>query len=671
MNFPISWLAPWSAMVAAAVFPPLVLLYFLKLRRREVPISSTLLWRRAVEDLQVNSPFQRLRNNLLLLLQLLILLLLVLAITEPVWKRAKAREKLMILLVDQSASMRAVESDGRTRLDHAKDAARRIVDDMGRNDQIMVIAFADRARAVASFTDDKAQLKRQIDAIEPTDGGTHLRDAMTLAEPYVARFTEELGLAADTIVPAHMILISDGCVRDADELVLRRGSMELVRIGESDENVAIVNMDVRRDYERPEMINVVVRMRNMGPKPASRDVSLFIDDELKDVVATGELAPNGVGDAGGAYGAASAPSNIPAEGSEKVVAFEPVAHEAAGRIEVRLSGRDPLVVDDRAYGTVEALRPVSTLLVTHGNYFLKTALAALPALPPVILSPEQYEQAKEEELLADGRMKYDVVVFDAHSTSRLPPGSYIFFGGVPKLDDAKIDGRIENEVVVDWDDTHPILRHVAVEIIHAVQSNRLRLPAQAETLIEGLQGPVLSLLMRDRRQYLICGFSLFDDERTHLNTNWVLNEGFPAFMYNALQFLAGNVTAGGNRSVRPGSAVAIPARPGVATVTIRRPDERTDKAPVRDGIAYYADTMRTGFYTADGAADRNATFAVNLFDDRESFIRPNEDFRVGAERVASTTGEQRVNRPLWPYLILAALAVLFVEWIVYNKRVLV
>jgi len=442
-------------------------------------------------------------------------------------------------------------------------------------------------------------------------------------------------------------------------------------VGESGENVAIVNMDVRRDYERPEMVSVVVRVRNMGAEPASRDVSLFIDGELKAVVPVGELGPNTARDGARAGGTTSAPSNMPAEGSEKVVAFESVPHEAAGRVEVRLSGKDALAVDDRAYGTVQALRPVSTLLVTHGNYFLKTALAALPALPPVILSPEQYEQAKEDDLVADGRMKYDVVVFDAYSTSRLPPGSYVFFGGVPKLDDVKVDGRLENDVMVDWDDTHPILRHVVVEIIRTAQSNKLQVPPQAETLIEGLQGPVLSLLMRDRRQYLICGFSLFDEERTHLNTNWVLNEGFPAFMYNALQFLAGNVTAGGNRSVLPGSALAIPAKPGVATVTIRRPDEQTDRSPVRDGIAYYADTTRAGFYMAEGAADRNATFAVNLFNDRESLIRPNEDFQVGSERIASTSGEQHVNRPLWPYLILAALAVLFVEWIIYNKRVFV
>ena len=78
-------LAPWYVPVIAAglAIPPLVLLYFLKLKRQELPIASTLLWKRAVADLRVNSPFQRLRNNLLLILQLLILVAAIGALSEP------------------------------------------------------------------------------------------------------------------------------------------------------------------------------------------------------------------------------------------------------------------------------------------------------------------------------------------------------------------------------------------------------------------------------------------------------------------------------------------------------------------------------------------------------------------------------------------------------------
>ncbi|MEE8153365.1 MAG: BatA domain-containing protein, partial [Phycisphaerales bacterium] len=81
MNF----LSPWSAMAAAGVVVPLLLLlYFLKLRRQLLRIPTTLLWRESTQDLQVNVPFQRLRPSLLLFLQLLLLATLLAALAQPV-----------------------------------------------------------------------------------------------------------------------------------------------------------------------------------------------------------------------------------------------------------------------------------------------------------------------------------------------------------------------------------------------------------------------------------------------------------------------------------------------------------------------------------------------------------------------------------------------------------
>ena len=80
----MTWLTPLTGLLAlAAVVPPLVVLYFLRLRRKRREISSTLLWRRSVEDLEANAPWQRLRPNLLLLLQLLVLLALTAAVAQP------------------------------------------------------------------------------------------------------------------------------------------------------------------------------------------------------------------------------------------------------------------------------------------------------------------------------------------------------------------------------------------------------------------------------------------------------------------------------------------------------------------------------------------------------------------------------------------------------------
>src|ERR1700748_365616 len=142
MTFP-TFLNPWyAAAAAAATIPPLILLYFLKLRRREMPVSSTILWKKAIVDLQVNAPFQKLRRNLLLILQLLLLIFLLLALARPIISYAKGAGRSTVILIDRSASMAAkdgLEGKG-TRLDEAKARAKSLIDTLDRSSQAMVIA---------------------------------------------------------------------------------------------------------------------------------------------------------------------------------------------------------------------------------------------------------------------------------------------------------------------------------------------------------------------------------------------------------------------------------------------------------------------------------------------------------------------------------------------------
>ena len=64
-----------------------MLLYFLKLKRQPLEVPSTYLWHKSIEDLHVNSIWQRLRQNLLLFLQLLLVASAILALLRPGWQR--------------------------------------------------------------------------------------------------------------------------------------------------------------------------------------------------------------------------------------------------------------------------------------------------------------------------------------------------------------------------------------------------------------------------------------------------------------------------------------------------------------------------------------------------------------------------------------------------------
>jgi len=174
----VDWIAPVAgAVIAASTIPPLLALYFLRLRRSRRVVAATMHWRRAAEDVRANAPFQRLRLSLLLLLQLLALGLVALAIAQPQVDLGLAGAEKIALLIDRSGSMGAVDGpEASTRLDDAK---RQAIDRVralhggglfaGPAPSIMVIAFASEATVLCPFTDSSAQAIAAIESIEATD----------------------------------------------------------------------------------------------------------------------------------------------------------------------------------------------------------------------------------------------------------------------------------------------------------------------------------------------------------------------------------------------------------------------------------------------------------------------------------------------------------------------
>src|SRR5216117_2882045 len=105
----MSFLAPF-ALTLFALSVPLVLLYFLKVRRRERTVSSLLLWSTALRDREASTFFQRLQRDPLLMLQLLALLALAFALARPAVTVMGHGAKRIVVVLDTSASMKATDA---------------------------------------------------------------------------------------------------------------------------------------------------------------------------------------------------------------------------------------------------------------------------------------------------------------------------------------------------------------------------------------------------------------------------------------------------------------------------------------------------------------------------------------------------------------------------------
>src|SRR3569833_560636 len=147
---------PWNLLLLTLLVPVIVFFYLFKLKRRDVVVSSVLLWSHLTKDVQANAPFQKLRKNLLLFLQLAIATLCVFDLARPAFFTQALGGSNVIVILDGSASMESHDARG-TRFDEAKATALRMVGDMHGGDRMMVLLATSRTHRLTSLTTDRTE----------------------------------------------------------------------------------------------------------------------------------------------------------------------------------------------------------------------------------------------------------------------------------------------------------------------------------------------------------------------------------------------------------------------------------------------------------------------------------------------------------------------------------
>ncbi|WP_442482276.1 vWA domain-containing protein [Aeoliella sp. SH292] len=704
--------SPWLWGLMALLPLAVLALYFLKLKREPVEVPSTYLWKKSIEDLHVNSLWQKLRQSLLLFLQLLLLALAILALLRPGWEGDRLEGQRFIFVIDNSASMGSKDiEDAESRLDAAKKHVIGLVDQMESGMQALVISFNDEARVVQGFTGNRGKLREAVEKITLTSHTTDLRSALELADGLASPGQNAEGVETPETSEqtkadkSTLYIFSDGRFAGIEEFTLDNLEPQIyVPIGKSDaSNLAITAFSTRQSESRPDARQAFAQVSNYSSEPQKVVLEIshdgnFLDAEELEVPA------------GESRGVTFALSDVP-----------------AGKLEAKLASsslteaKDTLALDNRATAAVNDSAAGRILLATPGNKLLTTALATgrikrygdIEIVTPATLA------TKEHQELADSGA-YDLIIYDQCAPAeRMPRANTLFIGTVPPtwlsdksptvVESAAVDkaddktektetekpaekpdtkpaiDRVNNPQIIDQAREHPLMAYVDLSDIFITASNLVPPSVGGQVLAESTDGPVLSIAPREGFEDAVLGFeiSINKDGGEYANTNWYRRYSFPTFLLNVISYFVGEGQEGIERTHLPGKPLALRTKSLAKELVVTGPNGlRRTVARNEDGSYLFQETDEPGYYEILDGDEVQGRFVVNLFDPQESAVQietqgdENSDDKIESPaslKIGHVEVEAQGARParqeLWRPILLLVAGVLLFEWYIYNRRV--
>jgi uncharacterized membrane protein len=609
----MSFLTP-LAFAAFALSLPLVLLYFLKVRRRERRVSSLLLWQAALRDREASAFFQRLQRDPLLILQILALLALTLALARPVATVMGEGARKVVVVLDTSASMKARDVPP-SRFEVARSEASAVVRRLGEGAEVMVIEAGVQPTVTAALSRDRDRALSAIRGASAHDLPTRLAEAVRTARALVG-----------TDQRAEIHVFTDGAFPPGRLAESNDPRVRWVGIGRRSQNVGITNLSVRKSYAGSFEYQAFVSLVNYTPESQTFDFSLELD------------------------GKTLAEKSVTLEPSVRRSVVLPFSHSGGGAVAARLHIDDDLASDNVAWAVLPPPRKIAVALVSPGNLFLEKVLRTDPQVALDVKTPDQYQ---------GGMGEADVVVLDSVSPARVGPGRFVFVNTVPADVPMEVLGRLEQPTIMDWDRAHPVMRHVEFAKVAIEDAMRMRPLSAGRPLVEAVGGPLIYALEEQDRKAIIVGFDLF-------KTDFPLRVAFPLILSNTLRWLHPAALDQSSLQFAAGQPILLPVAHGITAATVTTPSGRSVKALVTRGMVSFTETDEVGLYTL-ATARGDLRVAVNLMDADESNLEP-RPLPVATAPSSSAPAPVPIQRELWPLFVLLAVALLVLEGVMYWRR---
>jgi hypothetical protein len=673
--------------IAAAAAALAVGAYIIKMRRRRFEVPFSHLWKRVLEQKDANALWKQLKRFLSLLLILIILGVVLFAALDPTLGAIDRKARSVVILLDASASMKAMDGDDagtESRIAAAKAKAKRLIDSMGGGDVALIMKVDGQATPLSRFTSDGPMLNKIIDGIEASDTPADLPRALgAAADALRDRKNPLIVLISDGAYPEQQLGLvtwepgklgaapaaaaaaarkdpkspNDWNTKNLASIDLTNLDVRYLPVGQKSENVGIVAFNVRRYIANKAAYEVYIEVQNFGSEPANRQLALYNGDTAVDINKI-QLAPG--------QRIKKIYTKLPANADNKLRAsLRP--GEGAGAADV-------FPLDDQAFALLPARKKQKVLLVTVDNLFLEGALLVYDNIDERKVRPDEYEKNPS---IADG---FDVVIFDDYTPKVMPPppASLLYFHPTGPDSPIAIGRELTAPRITEVDEGHPVMRWVSMSDVYMDKTLVFAPDARKgeSTLALAVRDSVIAAKRDGRRKILAFGFSLPSLGRDSA-TDLPLRVAFPMLLVNALDWFAGDQTdllttySTGTRERVPLDGVV-----GATQAEVKGPDGTLTQTPVIDGLAtFYA--SRVGYYdvaakNAGGGTMAQIELAANLASPTESDIAPSTELVLGGKKLAEPEAFAITrSRKLWTYLILLAMALIVMEWVTYHRRITV
>jgi hypothetical protein len=206
-------------------------------------------------------------------------------------------------------------------------------------------------------------------------------------------------------------------------------------------------------------------------------------------------------------------------------------------------------------------------------------------------------------------------------------------------------GEVVKPEIATWSETHPVMQYVSVHDVSIEKASRID-PANLTVIAASKQTPLI--VASDKPRWVMLTFDLE-------SSDFPFHVGFPVFIENVLSWFSRE-------------QLALKRSPGIVDVPLANAQIRTIDGKLIPSDQQLGQTVFTttepGLYTAT-LGEQRMHVAVNLANPTFSDVNRSV-FKT--DRTAAA-GHYLLRRELWFYMLLAAVALISIEWFTYHRSI--